>query len=281
MKKETLILYCGCAYSDVVPSQTKAKVLGALEGAGIRFKIVGDLCGAAANEREFLQKAAQENALKVVGCFERAMKWLFEWAGVDTSEIEFYNMRTGDADTIIQSLMGEKVKARPEAIISNPAEWVPWFPVIDGDLCINCKQCMNFCLFGVYTLVDGQVTVTDPAACKINCPACAKVCPKTAIIFPKYDKSPINGDVVDEKSQTCVDISSFMHGDLRKKLLDRSQRFAPASDNESGILHLKDFQEQLDVPQDVIDSLSDDKKSNSALCDNGCKKDNGIDKTKP
>ncbi|MCD6405162.1 MAG: 4Fe-4S binding protein, partial [Planctomycetes bacterium] len=65
--------------------------------------------------------------------------------------------------------------------------WVPWFPVIDYDRCINCKQCMNFCLFGTFSLSeDGTVVVSSPSSCKTNCPACGRICPQVAIMFPKY-----------------------------------------------------------------------------------------------
>lgn len=282
MNKDTLILFCGCAYSDVIDAETKRKVLGALEASELRFRIVSDLCRAAAFERDFLIKLAEENTLKVVGCFERSIKWLLEWAGVDSGGIEFFNMKTNSAEDIISSLIGRDVKSRAEAVVANPTDWMPWFPVIDEDRCINCKQCLNFCLFGVYSLVEGKVTVTDPKACKTNCPACAKVCPQTAIIFPKFDKSPINGDIVDDKNVTPVDLSSFMHGDLRKQLLNRSKhkRFAPETNSQINLSDLKRFGDSLDVPQDVLDSLSKESDQNSSLCDNGSKKDNGIDKDK-
>ena len=80
-------------------------------------------------------------------------------------------------------------------------DWVPWFPVIDYDHCENCKQCLDFCLFGVYELSEAdKVEVRKPANCKTNCPACARLCPACAIIFPKYSEGPINGDEVDEQA---------------------------------------------------------------------------------
>ena len=276
MTKDVLILFCGCSYSGVIPNQTKTKVLGAIEQSDVRFRIVSDICRAAAQERDFLKKAAGENTLKVVGCHERAMKWLFEWAGIDTKGIQFYNMRVNDPDEVITALLGESVQSRAEAIISNSTDWIPWFPVIDYDLCANCKQCMNFCLFSVYTLVDGKVTVTNPKGCKTNCPACAKVCPKSAVIFPKYDKVPFNGAVVDENSVQSVDISSLADVDIRARLRDRSsrKRFAPSdeSDVDSRVSQLKDLQNQLDVPQDVIDSLGP-KSCKSPFCNNKCSDD--------
>lgn len=66
-----------------------------------------------------------------------------------------------------------------------------WYPVIDYMRCVDCGQCMEFCLFGVYSKADdGRVAATRPEACKPGCPACARVCPNGAIMFPEYAAEP-------------------------------------------------------------------------------------------
>jgi len=63
-----------------------------------------------------------------------------------------------------------------------------WYPVVDYSRCINCKQCMEFCLFGVYeTDAQGTVRAVRPDNCKLGCPACGRVCPRGAIMFPLYE----------------------------------------------------------------------------------------------
>jgi NAD-dependent dihydropyrimidine dehydrogenase PreA subunit len=66
-----------------------------------------------------------------------------------------------------------------------------WYPVVDKDICNNCGQCLQFCLFGVYTRDASQnVIAGNPDACKTGCPACSRICPKGAIMFPLYIQDP-------------------------------------------------------------------------------------------
>lgn len=279
MSKDTTILYCRCAYPHVIPQETAERLLGALESSGQDFNIISDMCFMAARQPDRLKALTQNKSLKILACFPRAVKWLFEWAGIDTNDVEFFNMRTTPPEELMKSLLGTDDNSPSVLTVSKPHEWIPWFPVIDRDLCINCKQCLEFCLFGVYSLVDGKVTVTNPSACKTNCPACAKVCPKAAIIFPKYDKSPINGDHVDADAVKAVNLKALVDGDLQEKLRQRTskRRFAPDTTEEDKKQRLKKLQTQLDIPQDVIDSLSPNECPNADICDKDCQKENDID----
>ena len=71
-----------------------------------------------------------------------------------------------------------------------------WYPVIDHARCNNCGECLEFCLFGVFSRNRKKVSVEDPGKCKPGCPACSRVCPKGAIIFPHYfdDKNICGAD---------------------------------------------------------------------------------------
>ena len=77
---------------------------------------------------------------------------------------------------------------------------IRWYPVIDRDRCVNCLECLNFCLFGVYDLdAVEHITVQQPNACRPGCPACARVCPAGAIMFPEHTDPDISGDSAESK----------------------------------------------------------------------------------
>lgn len=106
--------------------------------------------------------------------------------------------------------------------------WKPWFPVIDKDRCTECGQCLDFCLFDVYQMMDDNtVVVANPSNCKTDCPACSRVCPAEAIVFPKYPRGPINGNELREESVDSPlspsDVKNLDPEALRAALRMRSQ----------------------------------------------------------
>jgi len=146
--------------------------------------------------------------------------------------------------------------------------WKPWFPVIDYDRCTNCMQCLTFCLFDVYGVDDARrITVQNQDNCKTDCPACSRVCPEVAILFPKYGKGPINGDVVREqdvqREAMKVDISTLLGGDLYGSLRTRQktarQRFSTERDESKALLERKrclgKLKKDLDIPDEVLMTL--------------------------
>ena len=146
--------------------------------------------------------------------------------------------------------------------------WKPWFPVIDFDRCTNCMQCLTFCLFDVYGVdKQQQITVQNQDNCKTDCPACSRVCPEVAILFPKYGKGPINGDVVREqdiqREAMKVDISTLLGGDLYGALRTRQQearkRFSTERDESKALLERKrclgKMKKELDIPDEVLMTL--------------------------
>jgi NAD-dependent dihydropyrimidine dehydrogenase PreA subunit len=227
---QELVLFCNCVHYDVIPKGVREQVLCSLSRCGAQVEAVADLCGLAAERDARLQTWAQAPSLTVIACFPRAIRWLFHAAGVELApeRTRFFNMRTQSAQEILDGLsIGESESAPSDinhqsSIINDKSDWVPWFPVIDYDRCVNCKQCMNFCLFGTYGLSDeGRVQVVKPSGCKTNCPACARMCPKQAIIFPKYADSPINGDVGAAPTGPAPQATA---GDVYERIRNRSAR---------------------------------------------------------
>jgi Pyruvate/2-oxoacid:ferredoxin oxidoreductase delta subunit len=159
-------------------------------------------------------------------------------------------------------------KERDESQSAKHGEWKPWFPVIDYDRCTNCMQCLTFCLFDVYGVdKQQQITVQNQDNCKTDCPACSRVCPEVAILFPKYGKGPINGDVVRaediQREAMKVDISTLLGGDLYGSLRSRQQdarkRFSTERDESKALLERKrclgKLKKDLDIPDEVLMTL--------------------------
>ena len=233
-----MILYCNCAHKDVVPASTKGDVLSGLSAADVDLVAVPDLCELAANRDPMLENLVSQDQVKIVACYPRAVKWLLQWAGVqlDMERVELFNMRDMSAEDILAGCVGETVSAVDgvgrTAVdgCDDCGEWVPWFPVIDYDRCTNCKQCISFCPFGVYSLsADRTVVVENPRQCKDNCPACARMCPSVAIVFPKVPDSPINGAVVqdeDSARRQATEVSKQIKesGDIHSLLAQRRKK---------------------------------------------------------
>ncbi|MBU0638695.1 MAG: hypothetical protein KKB50_07515 [Planctomycetes bacterium] len=273
MKQSRRILYCDCARAAVLPPQVKREVLEQLKTAGVAFEAVSDLCELAARRDARLARIAGAEQVRIAACYPRAVRWLFHAAGapLDGADVAVYNMRQQSAAEVTDGLLRDA----PAAPVGEPAPdldgpraggWLPWFPVIDYERCANCKQCLSFCLFGVYALdADGRVRVAQPQQCKTGCPACARVCPSLAIIFPKYDKRPVNGDVLRaedlSREPVQVDVAKLLGGDACAALQARSRetkrRFALDRDAAGGepfrtAPELKQMQAELDIPDDVL-----------------------------
>jgi Pyruvate/2-oxoacid:ferredoxin oxidoreductase delta subunit len=167
-----------------------------------------------------------------------------------------------------ESVLGAAREVREKSGARKLEAWKPWFPVIDYDRCTNCMQCLTFCLFEVYGVdKNDKITVQTQSNCKTDCPACSRVCPEVAILFPKYKKGPINGDVVRaediQREAMKIDISALLGGDLYASLRDRQQdarkRFSTERDESRALIErkrcLKELGKDLDIPDEVLMSL--------------------------
>lgn len=272
LPQTTRIIVCKCAYSRIVPEKVTDKVLCALKDSNVAFDVVDDLCGLAARQDKILHHWSKAAPLRIAACHSRAVKWLFHQASAPLNpNTEIINMRTADDDNIVKSLLAEPTQKgkSTEIKFDNPDNWTSWFPVIDYSRCKNCKQCLNFCLFGVYELDEQEkVKVVKPANCKTGCPACARVCPETAIIFAKYSDSPINGDKVDEAEvgagKSGAKLSDLLSGDVRQILARRNKANKASNANPDGansIAELARLKDKLDIPPEVIRQLQENPSS--------------------
>jgi hypothetical protein len=105
----TRILYCHCAYAQVVPKQVKEEVLKRLSASDAAFDAVADLCDMSARKDPALKKLVESGDVKIVACYPRAVKWLFHAAGAPLPKegVEILNMREQSADVVMRGLTPE------------------------------------------------------------------------------------------------------------------------------------------------------------------------------
>ena len=114
------ILYCRCAYAQVVPAAVKDSVLDGLAAADRGFEMVPDLCEMAARRDPHLAELARgAGTLRIAACWPRAVQGLFTLADAPLPKegVEILNMRTEAADTVLAAAL-----APPSAPSGQPVE---------------------------------------------------------------------------------------------------------------------------------------------------------------
>jgi hypothetical protein len=102
MPNTARLLYCHCAFAQVVPADTKREVLDQLSASGASFEAVPDLCEMSARRDPALAAIAADAGATIVACYPRAVKWLFSAAGTPLAEpVRILNMRTDPAAAIL------------------------------------------------------------------------------------------------------------------------------------------------------------------------------------
>ena len=101
------LLYCHCAYAQVVPKDVKEDVLRRLCASGAAFDAVADLCDMSARKDPALQKMIDGGAVRIAACYPRAVRWLFHAAGAPLPKegVEVLNMREQTADAVAGALL--------------------------------------------------------------------------------------------------------------------------------------------------------------------------------
>ena len=118
------VVYCHCAYAKVVRPDVKAAVLRDLGESGRDFDAVPDLCEMAARKDPALARIAEQEGLRIVACFPRAVEWLFHAGGTPLPKgTPILNMREQSPEEIAAALAEPFTASVPED--EAPAEEVP------------------------------------------------------------------------------------------------------------------------------------------------------------
>ncbi len=251
------IIYCRCAYNNSISEESRELFKKILLSSGKEVLVLDDICELAAKKNNKLITFLKDGGVSIVACHPRAVKWLLARTGIELhrletfryldmmkhsfakvceeAEVEIPQQYRADVDKSTPALLQksddlseESASFEKEYALHNSKESTrPWFPVIDYSRCTKCGACMDFCLFGVYGKKDdGTIDVAHPLNCKDNCPACARICPHHAIIFPKYNKAPVNGDLEGcaEDAPHKTPIFALSGEDLYKALSKRNNK---------------------------------------------------------
>lgn len=107
MDSEPRIVYCHCAYAQIVPLEVKQHVLRELTDRDVPFEAVADLCEMAARRDPCIARIASGGPVRLAACYPRAVKGLFVSAGSPLPEvgIEVVNMRTASGSEAAAALL--------------------------------------------------------------------------------------------------------------------------------------------------------------------------------
>ena len=124
--QETRILYCHCAYAQIIPEKVKSEVLEGLAASGASFDAVADLCEMSARkDPALLRLASGGGVVKIAACYPRAVKWLFHAAGAPLPKegVEVRNMRIETAGDVVAALLNPELD--PAHSLAETAKHVP------------------------------------------------------------------------------------------------------------------------------------------------------------
>ncbi len=223
------ITICACSSRSFVNKEKVVQLATILRNNGNTVTIIADLCELVMNQSPDIKDIAQTN---IFACYPRAIQSQMDWLNLKAENI--YDIRNNEVVDLVSTFdINSKTENLVDADIINEVNNLSdnngsdaWYPVLDKSKCTNCGKCHDFCLFGVYTIEDKIVKVVQPQNCKNNCPACARICPSSAIIFPKYDKSPINGGTELEEVFSKDDMEEAYQKRLEYRLKQNRSRFS-------------------------------------------------------
>jgi NAD-dependent dihydropyrimidine dehydrogenase PreA subunit len=100
-----------------------------------------------------------------------------------------------------ESAVLTEVEEQYRSYLGIPRPLIPWFPIIDTDLCIGCQECISFCHDTVYAFDEhsGKVYVEHPWHCQVYCQSCTYACDNDAITFP--DRREVKARIRDLRAE--------------------------------------------------------------------------------
>ena len=224
--QNTRVTICACASRSFISKDRVAEVSSVMKNEGYDVIVIADLC------RKVMEKSPDMPEIAsgiIMACHSRAVISHMDCLGIEAGQIE--NIRENSEEEVLMrfglSYSDTKHSAEKTAFLKQIEEFPvengtdAWYPVLDKKRCVECGKCHDFCLFGVYTIENKRVKVAQPQNCKNNCPACARMCPSKAIIFPKYEKSPINGGTAEEEIFNPEDMDKMYRDRLQMRLQQR------------------------------------------------------------
>jgi hypothetical protein len=103
------LIYCHCAFAQVLPKDVKHGVLERLGESGVDFECVPDLCEMSARRDPMLAELSQLPAVRIAACYPRAVRGLFTAAGCSLPKTtEIVNLRVLNADDAAAALLSSK-----------------------------------------------------------------------------------------------------------------------------------------------------------------------------
>ena len=130
-----------------------------------------------------------------------------------------------------------------------------WYPVIDFGRCTDCLECLNFCLFGVFSTGEGDsILIEQPDACRDGCPACSRICPQGAIMFPEHNDPAIAGDPAASLEGLKLDLSQLFGG-LNPAETAAAERDRALTDKERTEAEGSRSDDELDRLVDELDDM--------------------------
>lgn len=226
---EKKLTVCACSSRTFIDKDKVARLAAAACVAGWEVNVVPDLCELAEGKSSQMKEIA---GTVIAACHERAVKSLVQYCGEEPGVL--LNNRLDDVEKQLEligvdmAVLNDSEVAQKQAEYKQAIEVMPaklgedaWYPTIDKDVCGECGKCLDFCPFGVYEMVDDRIRVVHPTHCKNNCPACARTCPACAVIFPKYERAPINGGVDREENAVQIDTRTLYAKAFKERLAQR------------------------------------------------------------